>query len=214
MAQVPVYPSYIFFYAEMPAQEGGATPLLRSDVLCDRVRDLFPQFAERLLAKGIRYTRVLPPADDPTSPIGRSWPSTFHTHDFPTAQLKARELGVELELLPNGDVRSVSNTLAAIKPYSKSWDQQNAGRQVFFNSMVAAYTGWMDCRNKPELAVTYGDGELIEREWIEGVARLMDELAVAIPWQQNDVICIDNDLVMHARQTFTPPRRILAYVAK
>jgi hypothetical protein len=213
MAQVPVYPSFIFFYAQLPAVEGGATPILRSDILHDRVREQYPEFADRLLAKGVRYTRVLPPVDDPTSPIGRSWPSTYHTNDFPTAQLKARELGVELQLLSNGDVRSISNPLSAIKPYAKP-DPQNAGRMVFFNSMVAAYTGWKDSRNQPQSAVTYGDGEWIEKEWIEGVVRLMDELTVSVPWQQNDVMCIDNDLVMHSRQPFTPPRRILAYVAR
>ncbi|HWA99091.1 MAG TPA: TauD/TfdA family dioxygenase, partial [Pirellulales bacterium] len=33
MAQTPLYPSKLFFFCEKPAEEGGATPLCRSDLL-------------------------------------------------------------------------------------------------------------------------------------------------------------------------------------
>ncbi len=39
---------------------------------------------------------------------------------------------------------------------------------------------------------------------------LTKEESVEIPWQQGDVMIVDNMLAMHARNSFVPPRRILA----
>jgi predicted dehydrogenase len=37
----------------------------------------------------------------------------------------------------------------------------------------------------------------------------MQERRVALRWHQGDVLIVDNGLVMHARELFTPPRRVL-----
>lgn len=211
MAQVPTYPSYIFFWAELPSKNGGATPILRSDVLYESIKARHPNFAEKLERKGVVYTRVLPAEDDPTSAIGRGWKSTFLTEDPEVAKQKAQALNVKLQWLPNGNVESVSSVLPAIKPYKHDSSGQ---RKVFFNSMIAAYTGWRDSRNVPEKAVRYGDGETLEPEMIKAAADVMEEICVDMLWQPNDLIFIDNNLCMHARRTFEPPRRLLAYVAK
>ena len=117
MAQVPTYPSKIYFYNEIPAKTGGATPILRSDQLYRVMAERYPAFIADLEAKEVRYTRVLPAVDDPQSPIGRSWTSTFLTEDKQVANEKARELGVSLEWLPDGNVKSVSGVLPAVKAY-------------------------------------------------------------------------------------------------
>lgn len=39
---------------------------------------------------------------------------------------------------------------------------------------------------------------------------ILKEESIEIPWQQGDVMIVDNMLAMHARNSFTPPRRILA----
>lgn len=209
MAQVPTYPSYIFFYCDVQPGSGGATPILRSDELYETVNGRLPDFVQNLEKRGVVYTRVLPAEDDPASPIGRSWPSTFHSTDPKVAAEKAQTLGVTLEWLPDGNCKSVSGVLPAVKPY-----KHDTSRKVFFNSMVAAYVGWKDCRNNPETAVTYGDGARLEKDNIETVKTIMEEICVAMPWQKGDVMMLDNNLCMHSRQPFEPPRRILAYVAK
>ena len=33
---------------------------------------------------------------------------------------------------------------------------------------------------------------------------------MAFAWRAGDVLLLDNDKAMHSRQTFTPPRRVLA----
>ena len=59
MAQTPIYPSKLFFFCEQAAEQGGATPLCRSDVLFDRMTKEMPQFAidcaKKRLAVFARY---------------------------------------------------------------------------------------------------------------------------------------------------------------
>lgn len=40
--------------------------------------------------------------------------------------------------------------------------------QVFFNSMVAAYLGWIDKRNDPTKAVILGDGSPVDDQVLQG----------------------------------------------
>jgi hypothetical protein len=80
--------------------------------------------------------------------------------------------------------------------------------------MVAAYKGWVDARNDPNQAVRLGNGGAIDASAMEGLHVFMREHCVAIPWEKNDVLMLDNGLVLHARNPFVPPRRILASIGK
>ena len=85
-----------------------------------------------------------------------------------------------------------------------------SGKKSWFNSIVAAYTGWSDKRNDGKRAVTFADGEIMNEEDIHKCAAILDESSVSFTWQQGDVLLIDNRQVLHARKSFEPPRRILA----
>jgi hypothetical protein len=85
-----------------------------------------------------------------------------------------------------------------------------SGKKSWFNSIVAAYTGWSDKRNDGKRAVTFADGELMDEENIHKCAAILDESSVSFTWKQGDVLLIDNRQVLHARKSFEPPRRILA----
>lgn len=52
-----------------------------SHVVYERMKDKHPEFVQRLEEHGLLYVRVLGEDDDPSSPIGRGWKSTFLTHD-------------------------------------------------------------------------------------------------------------------------------------
>lgn len=79
--QVPEYPGKVFFYCEIEPAEGGETPILPSHLAYERMEKEWPDFVQKLLKDGLLYTRVLGEGDDPSSPIGRGWQSTFLTKD-------------------------------------------------------------------------------------------------------------------------------------
>ena len=136
--------------------------------------------------------------------------STFQSEDINIVEEKAKKLGVSLIPLPNGDIKTVSPVLAAIKTLPLV-----DNKKVWFNSVIAAYTGSEDSRNEGRKAVTYGDGEEIDAEHVTGTVELMNELAVAIPWKHGDLFWVDNNQVLHSRKAgFAAPRKIQAFLGR
>ncbi len=43
------------------------------------MNDRFPEFMQQVEEQGVRYIRIMPCEDDPSSAIGRGWKSTFLT---------------------------------------------------------------------------------------------------------------------------------------
>lgn len=203
MAQTPVYPSHLFFFCEQPAAVGGATPICRSDVLWGRLSARCPDFARDCEAKGLRYTNVMPSADDPGSGMGRSWQSTLRADHRDVAECRLRGLGYTWEWLSDGSLRAITPVLPAVRHLPD-------GRTSFFNQLIAASQGWSDSRNDPSKAITFGDGSPLDRASALIAAELGEALSFDIPWGRGDVALVDNFLVMHGRRTFSGTRKVLA----
>ena len=208
MAQVPNPPAYLAFCCDIAPPEGGETPIILSHAVYQFAVETYPDFMARVEELGVRYLRVLPEEDDPASAIGRSWQSTYQTTAREEAEERMREQGTEWEWLEDGNVKTITRVLPAIRV------EPRTGRKTFFNAMIAAYLGWVDVRNDPTRAVMLGDGTPVDHEAMMGIADFMERTKVAIPWRAGDVLLVDNGLTMHSRNPFTPPRRILASVAK
>lgn len=207
MAQVPNPPAYVFFYCDTAPAVGGETAIVLSNQVYNRFRSIAPEFADRVERDGVRYIRVMPPEDDASSAIGRSWRSTFQTDDAQEAETRMKAIGTTWQWLENGDLRTETATVPAIRV------DERCDKKTFFNSMVAAYTGWVDSRNDPRRAVIVGDGTAVDGEALEATAVAMTEESVAFRWQEGDMLWLDNRLVMHARRPYEGPRRILASIA-
>jgi hypothetical protein len=203
MAQTPLYPSKLFFFCEQPAEVGGATPLCRSDVLWDRLAARRPDFARDCVEKGLRYSNVMPPANDPASGMGRSWQSTLKAPTKKEAEGRLKDLGYHWEWLDDGCLRATTPVLPAVRDLP-------GGRRSFFNQLIAAYRGWKDTRNDPSRAITFGDGTPLDRDAVAEAIELADELSFDLPWQRGDVALVDNYVVMHGRRTFSGTRKVLA----
>ncbi|XP_010665891.1 clavaminate synthase-like protein At3g21360 [Beta vulgaris subsp. vulgaris] len=207
MAQVPEFPSKLFFFCEIEPKNGGETPIVLSHIIYERMRTKHPEFVQQLEEHGLMYVRVLGEGDNPASPIGRGWKSTFLTDDKSVAEQRAAKLGMKLEWLEDG-VKTIMGPIPGIK-----FDESRQ-RKVWFNSMVAAYTGWEDERNDPVKAVTFGDGRPLPADIVYDCLNILEEESVAIPWKKGDVLLLDNWAVLHSRRSFDPPRRVLASLCK
>lgn len=206
MAQTPVFPSKLFFFCQRASESGGATPLCRSDWLFEAMLDQFPEFAAACESRGLKYTTVMPGADDAASGMGRSWQSTFRAEEKAAAEQQMSELNYTWDWLQDGCLKATTPVLPAVH-------QLADGRKVFFNQLIAAFKGWKDSRNDPAKAITFGDGSPLERNTVLKVADLAESLTFDMNWQSTDVALIDNYVAMHGRRTFSGTRKVLASLA-
>ena len=203
MAQTPIYPSKLFFYCEIPAEEGGATPICRSDWVLEELEERNPALVARFAEQGVRYTNIMPGADDAGSGQGRSWRSTLSVETRKDAETRLAQLGYAWDWLADDALRATTPVLPAIRELPD-------GRRTFFNQLIAAFRGWADSRNDPSRAITFGDGTPIVGEQMADAIAIADELSFDLQWQAGDVALIDNFLVMHGRRPFEGRRRVLA----
>lgn len=203
MAQTPLYPSKLFFFCEKAAEEGGATPLCRSDVLFARMQKDLPEFAEDCVNKGLLYSHVMPATDDAASGMGRSWQSTWKAATQKEAEARMASLGYSWEWQDDGCLRVTTPKLQAVRDLGD-------GRLTFFNQLIAAFRGWKDARNDPSKSITFGDGSLLDPATMARVIEMAEEITFDVPWQTGDVALIDNYVAMHGRRTFKGTRKVLA----
>lgn len=203
MAQTPIYPSKLLFFCEKAAEEGGATPLCRSDVLMEKLYKELPEFAKNCEEKGLHYSNVMPGVNDAASGMGRSWQSTWSVETREQAEARMTELGYTWEWLDDGCLRATTPILQGVRDLGD-------GRKAFFNQLIAAFQGWKDTRNDPAKAITFGDGSPLDPADAKRAAELAEEITFDVPWQNGDVALVDNYVAMHGRRTFSGTRRVLA----
>lgn len=201
LSQAPRPPSFAFLYCEQA--EGGSTPIIHSGEVAAFLERTAPDFARKLEVQGVRYIRVIPEVTDKSSAQGRSWRDTFCVSTREEAEEVMRKQSISWEWLANGDCRTVTAVLPALRV------DRRTGKKVFFNSIVAALMGWNDARNVGEKSVVLGDGSVPDIDTIRAVARFMEDRRVTFKWQQGDVLFIDNMLVMTGRDSSMSPGRVL-----
>ena len=196
MAQTPITPSKLFFFCMTPADEGGATPLCRSDMLYRAIKKYYPSLAREFEEKGLKYRTTMPAENDAASGQGRSWKSTLSVRSKETAETKLRELGYSWTWLENDALEAVTPVLPAVI-------SREDGSQVFFNQLIAAYMGWKGVRHTPSRALSFGDGSPILAEDLEKIAQLSTQFSYDVQWQAGDVALVDNYRTMHGRKPYS-----------
>jgi len=207
MAQTPIFPAKLFFFCQHPAEQGGATPLCRSDILLERLAVRCPPFVRDCETKGLQYTNVMPAENDLKSGMGRSWQSTLGVTSRDDAEQRLKNINYSWEWLADGSLRATTPVLPAIREVSP-------GRKTFFNQLIAAFRGWKDARNDPAKAIRFGDGSPLDRDAVQIAIDLSEQLTFDVPWQRGDAVLLDNFLTMHGRRTFSGTRKVLASLAE
>jgi alpha-ketoglutarate-dependent taurine dioxygenase len=206
MAQTPISPSKIFFFCKSAANEGGATPLCRSDMLFAELRKQAPEVAQEFALKGLKYTTHMPAEDDLRSGQGRSWMSTLSVESKEQAEHKLAELKYSWKWMPDGSLKATTPVLPAVVDLGNDV-------KVFYNQLIAAYMGWKGVKENPASAITFGDGSHIPIAALELVTRIAGQFTFDLPWQDGDVALVDNYMAMHGRKPYSGERKREVLVA-
>ncbi|MET9686098.1 TauD/TfdA family dioxygenase [Streptomyces coeruleorubidus] len=203
MAYARIWPTYLWFYCDQAAAAGGATPLADSRRVAARLdRSLLEEFARR----GVRYVRNYGTGFD------LSWQQAFETEDRTEAEALCRAQGIEFTWYGDDQLRTSQICQAVI-------EHPVSGAEIWFNQAHLFHTSALPDEVSAELLegdpadiprqVYYGDGESIEDAVLDEVRAAFDAETVREPWQQGDVLIIDNMLVSHGRDPYQGPRRVL-----
>ncbi|HYO14083.1 MAG TPA: TauD/TfdA family dioxygenase, partial [Thermoanaerobaculia bacterium] len=198
------WPGKILFCSLQPAEQGGETPIVDSRKVFER---LSPEIRQKFLERGVMYMRNYGDG------LGLTWQTVFQTSDRAEAEAYCRENEMEVDWKESDRARTRMRRPAAArhpKTGEMSWFNQ---AQHFHVSCLAPETrsSLQSLFREEDLPRNcyYGDGTPIEDEVMREILDIYEELEVVFPWQQGDIVMLDNMLVAHARNPFAGKRKLL-----
>ncbi len=203
------WPLKIWFFSLKPAAQGGETPIADSRAVFRRIP---PAIRDRFIEKNVMYVRNF------GSGLGLSWREVFQTEEKAVVEDHCRRADIEFEWGPGERLRT-----KAIRPAVAQHPQ--TGDIVWFNQAhlhhisslpAAERTSLLEVISQDELPFNtfYGDGTEIADEDLDEIRQAYQEAAVYFPWEEGDVLMLDNMLVAHGRTSYTGPRKIVVAMAE
>lgn len=203
------WPLRIAFFCQLPSPTGGATPIAD----CRRIlAAIDPEVRRRFVARQVTYVRNFGEG------FGISWQTAFQTTEREEMEAFCRRTGVQVEWKEKGRLRTRSVRPVALR-------HPRTGEEVWFNAAVSSHISTVEPATRAALLAEYsqedlpknslyGDGAPIEPEVLEEVRRAFRQETVAFPWQQGDILLLDNMLVAHGRDPYAGPRKVVVAMAE
>jgi len=205
----PTFPLKIFFFCMTPAQEGGETPIGSCRKIFERID---PKIRDRFIEKKVMYVRNFGDG------FGLPWQTVFQTSDKGKVEEYCYSNSIEVEWKEDNRLRTHQVGPAVVKhPYT--------GEMIWFNHATFFHVSTLEPDIRDSLLATfkekdlhtntyYGDGSPIEPSVLEHLREAYQQEMITFSWQKGDVLMLDNMLVVHGRQSFVPPRKILVGMAE
>lgn len=203
-----VFPRHIFFCCARAAEQGGATPIADSRRV---YRRLDPALRERFERQGYLYTRCF------GGRFGLSWQEAFQTSDRSEVERYCRDHGIEFEWRDGDRLRTRQlRRVTARHP--------RTGELSWFNHVTFFHVTTLEPAVRDLLLASldeeelpnntwYGDGATIEPEVLAALRGAYEAELIRFPWQEGDVLWLDNLITAHGRDPFVGPRAILTAMA-
>ena len=202
------FPLKLFFSCITPPESGGETPIGDTRRILQRID---PDIRRRFEERGWMYVRNFHPG------FGLAWQTVFQTDDRARVEEYCREAGIDWEWRSGDRLRT-----RQVRPATAR--HPRTGETVWFNHATFFHISTLPAAIREPLLrdfdeedlpnnTWYGDGSPIEPEVAAHLRQAYLSEMVALPWQQDDILLIDNMLSAHARNPFTGPRKVVVAMA-
>lgn len=203
------WPMRIWFYCAQAATVGGATPIADSREVYRRID---ARLREHLVRRGLRYVRNF------GNGLDVAWEDVFGSTDKAYVEAYCRNHGVTCEWKEDGELRtSQVCQVTAVHP--------RTGDNVWFNQAHLFHVSNLPAEVRASLLevvephdlprnVYYADGSPIEDSLLDEVRGVLAEQEISFPWQNGDILMLDNMLTAHARHPFEGPRKVVVAMAQ
>ena len=201
------WPMKIWFHCVTASPEGGETPIADSRAVYRRM----PENIRKLFEPGILYVRNFGEMDVP-------WQKVFNTGRRAEVEAFCERSGITWEWKDDDGLRT-KQLCQAIETHPVT------GEHVWFNQAHLFHISAREAEEREVLEEIYGidnvprntffaDGSTISDEIFAEVRGVLDAETVAFPWEEGDVLMLDNMLVAHARSPFKGPRKVIVAMAE
>jgi alpha-ketoglutarate-dependent taurine dioxygenase len=202
------WPLRIFFHCVSPPASGGATPVADCRNVYQRIS---PALRQRLEERDYLYVRHF------GTGMGLSWQEAFQTNDRHTVESYCADNDVEFSW-GAGEELTTRQRRPVSAAHPESGEMTWFNHLTFFNvstldPMVADVLLSMGKEKLPNNTY-YGDGAEIEHAALDELRAAYDAEKRAVAWQEGDIMMLDNMLVAHGREAYTPPREIVVGMAE
>ena len=203
------WPMRILFFCQTAPQSGGETPIADCRKIYQRLNaELRQRFIDR------KWMLIRNFGDG----LGLSWQNVFQTTDKTQVEEHCRANGIQTEWKDNDRLRT-----RAVRPAVHY--HPKTGEPVWFNHATFFHVSTLDPVISAVLArqfkeadlpstTCYGDGSSIEAKTLDELREAYRSETVKFPWQEGDVLLLDNMLVAHGRTPYTGDRAILVGMAQ
>ena len=203
------WPLKIAFFCVQPAQQGGETPIADSRRVHARID---PAVRERFERLGVMYVRNY------GDRLDLPWQDVFQTDDRGQVEAFCGRSGIACEWKEGGRLRT-TQVCQGVATHPRT------GEKLWFNQAHLFHVTSLPAAVRDELLADlgeeelprntyYGDGSPIEDAALDAIRAAYAAEEVVFPWEEGDLLLLDNMLVAHARKPFVGPRRIVVGMAE
>lgn len=201
------WPMKIWFHCAVTAPQGGETPIADSRAI---YRHMPVSIRERF-EDGILYVRNYGDFDVP-------WQQVFNTEERADVEAFCQRAGIRWEWKPDDGLRT-KQLCQGIETHPVT------GERVWFNQGHLFHVSNLQPEVRETLEellepddmprnVFYADGSPIDDAIFDEIRGVLAEETVIFPWEEGDVLMLDNMLVAHARTPFKGPRKVVVAMAE
>lgn len=202
------FPGLMFFACLTAPVNGGATAVADARVL---LRALPAELVERFAREGWILTRTY------NEEIGASVAEVFGTDNRETVETYCRANHIEFQWQPDGGLRTRQRRHAVVR-------HPKTGELCWFNQIAFLNEWTMDPEVHGFLVELYGadglpfntqfgSGEPIGRDVVQLLNEVYEANTVREPWQDGDLMLVDNIRTAHSREAYDGPRDVLVAMA-
>jgi alpha-ketoglutarate-dependent taurine dioxygenase len=203
------WPMKIWFFCMKSPERGGETPISDSRIIFQRIN---PKIKEKFIQKKVMYVRNY------GDKLDLSWENVFQTNNKSDVETYCHKAGIEFEWKDSNHLRT-RQVCQAVATHPKTREM------VWFNQTHLFHVSSLEPEVRQTLVSTmkedelprnayYGDGSPIETSVLDEIREIYQQEAVIFPWQEGDILMLDNMLAAHGRKPFIGSRKVLVGMAE